>query len=89
MVLAVAEKMHGARHQFLANPRFSLDQYGNIRFGGPFGEPNDPRHILGPRHDVFERQFAGAAPRRAAQFVFERIYAYIDELAGEKGENVA
>ena len=67
--------LDGARHQFLADPRFSFDQHGNIRLRRAFGEPNDARHVLGLGDDVLERQLAGAAARGPAQFVFERVDA--------------
>ena len=71
----IGAALDGARQQFLADARFALDEHGNVRFRGALGEPQRARHVLDLGADVAEGQFAGVAPRRAAQFVLERIDA--------------
>ena len=65
--------MNCARHQFLADAGFALDQHRNVRFGGALSEADGARHRFRAGDDVAEAELAGVAPRRPAQFVLERI----------------
>ena len=62
-----------ARHQFLADARLALDEDGNVRLRRPLGEPHRAGHRFRPAHDVAKAEFAGVAPRGAAQLVLERV----------------
>ena len=70
---ALRAALDGARHQFLADAKFALDQDGDVGLRCPLGEAQRARHRLGLGHDVAKAEFAGAATRGAAQFVLERI----------------
>ena len=64
-----------ARHQFLADAGFALDQHGYVRLGGALSEADGARHRFCAGDDIAEAEFAGVAPRGAPEFVLQRIDA--------------
>ena len=67
--------LNRARHQFLADAGFAFDQHRNVRLGRPLGEADGARHRFRAGDNVAKTEFAGAASRRPAQFVLERVDA--------------
>ena len=72
---AVAGALDGAGDEFLPDPRFALDEDGDLRCRGPPAEGDDALHGRAAGDDVGEGQGAGGTPLHALDFALERTEA--------------
>ena len=81
---AVAGALDGARHIFLAGPRLTLDQNGNVRCRRFFGETQRPRHRLAVGRKILEARQSRAPARLARNLLADG--AYLHGVADGLGE---
>ncbi len=68
----IGRPLDGARHQFLADAGFALDQHGDIGFCRALAQPQRPAHGFALRNNVAEGDLAGSLASAAADFAFQR-----------------